>query len=423
MDTLLIHFDPATPDHATWSLVNSAGELTTLISSGPPENAAPLADKHKTIVLLDNTAVHINTVQLPIKNRQKLLRAVPFALEEQLADDVDDLHFVAGKPLQDGIVPVAAIKRDTLKDILSTLNKAGIEPTAIIPDALCLTASSKQWSILLHGNTLKVQLDSFKGGEFDKNIIPTLLSSNLEKQAANKPEKIIFFTPEEKSEDDDEAKTAEEVTDSISNCIGDDIEFVNVSYNTHPLVIYCGQYQHAMPLNLLQDAYKPTKKGDIEWKRWRLAASLAAVFLCLHLGSAGAQYYDLLEKNNQLRAEINNIYKKTFPQSKKIVNARVQMEQKLNELKGASSDTSSGDVIELLASSANALSSEKNITLQSISFRNNRMDIELTGTNLQAVESLNKMLNTQKEIKAEIITSSSEKNRVKGSIRIQKAKS
>ena len=99
------------------------------------------------------------------------------------------------------------------------------------------------------------------------------------------------------------------------------------------------------------------------------------------------------------------------------------MEQKLNELRGTSSNTSSGDVIELLASSASALSTEKNITLQSISFRNNQMDIDLTGTNLQAVESLNKKLNAQHEIKAEIITSSSEKNQVKGSIRIQKAKS
>lgn len=423
MDTLLIHFDPSTPEHATWSLVNSAGELTTMISQGSPEDATHLADKHKTVVLLDNTAVHVNTVKLPIKNRQKLLRAVPFALEEQLADDVDDLHFVAGKPTSDNMVPVAAIKHETLKNIINRFKDAGIEPVAIIPDALCLTANSKQWSILLHGDKLNVQFDTFKGGEFDKNVISKLLTSNLEQQTENTPEKIILFTPEDSIKNSDDKKIVEKLISSISSCIDDGIEFVNISYNTHPLVIYCGQYQNAMPLNLLQDAYKPKHKGNIEWHHWKLAASLAVIFLCLHLGSAGTQYYDLLEKNDQLRTQINKIYKTTFPQSKKIVNARVQMETKLNGLRGNSSNTSSGDIVELLASSASALSTEKDITLQSINFRNNRMDIELTGTNLQAVESLNKKLNSQSEIKAEITTSSSEKNQVKSSIRIQKAKS
>jgi general secretion pathway protein L len=178
-----------------------------------------------------------------------------------------------------------------------------------------------------------------------------------------------------------------------------------------------------MPLNLLQDEYKPKQKGNIEWQNWKLAASLAIVSLCLHLGNASTQYYDLLEKNSQLNSQIEKIYKKTFPKSKKIVNARVQMEQKLNELKGNASDGLSGDVIDLLADSAKALSTEKNITLQSINFRNNRIDLELTGTNLQDVESLNKKLNSQKTIKAEIVTSSSEKNQVKSSIRIQKTKS
>ena len=315
MDTLLIHFDPKAPEHATWSLVNSAGELTTMISRGSPEEARHLADTHRTVVLLDSTAVHVNTVQLPIKNRQKLLRAIPFALEEQIADDVEDLHFVAGKPSQSGTVPVVAIRHETLKDIISRLHEAGIEPVAIIPDTLCLTASEKQWSILLHDNILKVQLGTLKSGEFDTSILSALITSNLEQHADSQPEKIILFTPESNSDGSDNKITTGEITASISKCISADIELINISYNTHPLVVYCGQYQNAMPLNLLQDAYKPKNKGNVNWQRWRLAASLAAVFLCLHLGSAATQYYDLLEKNEQLGAEIDKIYKNTFPQS------------------------------------------------------------------------------------------------------------
>lgn len=47
------------------------------------------------------------------------------------------------------------------------------------------------------------------------------------------------------------------------------------------------------------------------------------------------------------------------------------------------------------------------------------MDIGLDGSNLQAVENLNKNLNNNKKIKSEITSSSSEKDKVKGNLRIE----
>lgn len=411
-DTLLIHFNLDKPGTVTWSLVNNAGELTSMISHGSLSDAASVAEKHKTVVLLDNTSVYIGSVQLPIKNRQKLLRAIPFALEEQIADEIDDLHFVAGKPQQDGSVPVVAIKKATLESILDIINQAGIEPAAIIPDTLCLTANSRQWAVLLHDEQAHLQLNMLNGSEFDRDILPIVITSLLQQETLESPEKIILFTLDGETED--------QPTQDLTESLPDDIELIKVSYNTHPLVIYCGQFHNAMSLNLLQDAYKPKRKDNVEWKRWRLAAALTVGWIGLGLGSAGAEYYDLQDKNKELRIQIEKIYKSAFPKSKRIVNVRVQMEQKLKELRGGSATGEGTSMVSLLSNSATALSSEKGITLQTISYRNNRMDLGLTGTNLQAIESLNKKIN-QPPLKSEIISSSSEKNQVKGNIRIQKA--
>lgn len=411
-DTLLIHFNLNKPDATTWSLVNNAGELTTMISHGLLSDAAPVAEKHKTVVLLDNTSIHIETVHLPIKNRQKLLRAIPFALEEQLADEIDELHFVAGKIQPDDSVPVAAIRKDTLEAILDAINEAGIEPVAIIPDTLCLTANSKQWAILLHENQANLHFNTFNGSEFDRDLLPTIITSILKHETLEAPEKIILFTQDGKPED--------ESMQHIIEALPENIELIKVSYNTHPLVIYCGQYQNIMSLNLLQDAYKPKSKNNAELQRWKLAAALTIVWIGLSLGNATAEYYNLQDKNKQLRSQIEKIYKNTFPKSKRIVNARVQMEQKLKELKKGSSENEGNSMVALLSNAASALSSEKDITLQAINYRNNTIDLELTGSNLQAIESLNKKINRQ-TLKSEIISSSSEKNQVKGNIRIQKA--
>jgi type II secretory pathway component PulL len=75
----------------------------------------------------------------------------------------------------------------------------------------------------------------------------------------------------------------------------------------------------------------------------------------------------------------------------------------------------------LLAESATIISGQKDIRLQSIDFRNNRMDIGLTGTNLQSVETLNRQLNGNAKLAAEITSATSEKNNVRGSIRMQRA--
>lgn len=411
-DILLIHFNPDKPDIATWSLVNNAGELTTMISHGSLSDATSIAEKHKTVVLLDNTSVHVDNIKLPIKNRQKLLRAIPFALEEQIADEVDELHFVAGKSQQDNSTPVAAIKKDTLEAVLNALDQSGIEPDAIIPDSLCLTANSSQWAILLHNNQANLQFNKFNGGEFDRNTLPVIITSILQQKTLEPPEKIILFTQDGESNN--------ETLHDIGEVLPEDIELINVSYNTHPLVVYCGHYNNAMQLNLLQDAYKPKNKNNIAWQQWRLAATLAIIWIGLHLGSASTEYYELQKENNQLRIQIEKIYKGAFPKSKKIVNARVQMEQKLKELKGGSSTSEGTSMIALLSDSASALSSEKEITLQTINYRNNKIDLELTGTNLQAIESLNKKIN-QQSLMSEITSSSSEKNQVKGNILIQKA--
>lgn len=407
-DTLLIHYNPAIPDSATWSLVNDAGELTAKISHGSLSNASELASNHKSVVLLNNTLVHINHVELPTQNRQKLLRAIPYALEEQIADDIENFHFVAGKANADNRTPVAGIHKEILKQILDTFAENKIQPEAIIPDALCLTANAQQWSVLLHEDAADIQFNAFNGSEYDRSMLPLIIKSALQNDTQNIPDKIILFCLEN------------DTTDDIAAVLPESIELVRVHYNQYPLVVYCGQYKNAMPLNLLQGEFKPNKQSGALWQHWRLAAGLAFLWLVLDVSSTAVQYQRLKSENDAAQAEIIKIYKTTFPESKKIVNPRVQMEQKLSALKSGNSGQA-GNMIELLSDSATTLAQDKSINLQSIDYRNSRMDLNLTSSNLSAIQKLNTSLNSSGKLKSEITSSTSDKNQVKGSLRLQKA--
>ncbi|MCK4834306.1 MAG: hypothetical protein KAT12_05995, partial [Gammaproteobacteria bacterium] len=411
-ETLLIHYNIEDSQQATWSPCNNDGELTGKITTGPLTELSEIAANRSAIVLLNSQCLHINQLQLPTQNLQKLLKAVPFALEEFIADDIDDFHFVISKNKHDSSTSVVGIKRTTLKNIIQVFQAANINVEKIIPDALCLAADTRQWVCLNYKDSSYLQTERTNGILISHDLLPYIVTNKLQDESLTPPEKILLFTEQENSTAYDQLK-AENIPGK------DDIEIVNIVYNEHPLVVFCGNYNQALPLNLLQHKFKPKRKTSGYWQHWRLAASLATAWLILHLGLTGFQHTQLKDDNIITRAKIEKIYKKSFPKSKKIVNPRVQMEQKLKELKGTANNSSQG-LIFLLAESFGTLSQDKkSITLQSLTFRNNRMDIGLEGNNLQAVETLNKNLNNNKKIRSEITSSSSEKDKVKGNLRIE----
>ena len=401
-DSLLIHFHPDRAT-ATWALVNEQGELTSRPGSGPLDETAGIARQHRTIILLDATLVHSTAVTLPTQNPQKLLRAIPFALEEELADDIEAMHFVAAKAVKGQPTAVLAVHREVMEQLLADCDTAGIKPQAVIADALCLPANGEQWCALFDGDQVILQTAALRGSRFDRELFDTLLQAELQKHD-NPPQKLLLFN----REDDTAPELSLEQT-----------ELTAVQYNQHPLVVFAAHTQRALALNLLQHDYKPQSQGGFAWKRWRLAASLALVWLLLTLGIDGYRLQQLKQENRRLQAQMVDIYKQAFPQSKRIVNARVQMENKLKALQaGGDSDNS---LLELLAQSAPALSAAESITLRSISFRNNRLDLAVNGKDLASLQALNNQLNQTAGIRSEIVSSSSEQNQVRASLRIQKA--
>lgn len=409
-ETLLIHYNIEETHQATWSLCNDAGELTAKITTGSLEELSELAARYSAVVLLNSQCLHIHQLQLPTQNMQKMLKAVPFAVEEFIAEDIENFHFVISKNKHSDKTSVVGINKTTLQNIIQTFQQANIVIERIVPDVLCLAgdASHRQWACLSYHESSYLQTDSLNGMVLSHDILPYVITNMLQDEKQVIPEKILFFNEQEDS-----------TPFPGLNIKNKDIELINVVYNTHPLVVFCGFYKQVLPLNLLQHQFKPKRQSSGYWFHWRLAASIATVWLVLHLGLAGFQYSTLTEENKITKAKIEKVYKKAFPQSRKMVNPRVQMEQKLKALKGNSAGSNNG-LIFLLAESFGTFSHDKNsITLQSLTFRNNRMDIGLDSTNLQAIENLNKNLNNNSRIKSEIISSSSEKDKVKGNLRIE----
>src|SRR5690242_18377557 len=101
---------------AQWLLVDTHGARLGAVLQGSLQEAAALAPGRRVIVLVPGTeALHVEPVLPPLKGGARLSQIVPYALEDQLASDVDALHFAVGKrDLRPG-TPVIVVSHDAMQ--------------------------------------------------------------------------------------------------------------------------------------------------------------------------------------------------------------------------------------------------------------------------------------------------------------------
>ena len=83
---LVIRLPEHPGDAASWIAVDSSGTRISAPATGPLELAAQSAGDRDVIALVPAAGVLTMSVDIPIKRGPRLLAALPFALEEQLAE-------------------------------------------------------------------------------------------------------------------------------------------------------------------------------------------------------------------------------------------------------------------------------------------------------------------------------------------------
>src|ERR1700685_2217700 len=96
-DWLIIRLPRTPAEQASWIVADARGVAIEAPAGGPLALAQPAAAGRHVCVLVPGTDVLMMEPELPTKAGAKLAQMVPYALEEQLADDIDDLHFAIGR--------------------------------------------------------------------------------------------------------------------------------------------------------------------------------------------------------------------------------------------------------------------------------------------------------------------------------------
>jgi len=286
-----------------------------IIASGELANAQGLstlterAGNRPVDVLVPAAAMTLTSVHLPEKGQRQALKALPFMLEEALADDVDAMHFTVG-PRDGDALSVVAVAHEQMQTWLSCLTEAGLKVKRIVPDCLALPLQECQWAAMNFGNELLLRTGFATGQSLPLPWLPIALEQLRPAQG--------------------------EV--SVASYTEMQLEGVELKLQSLelPMLVLARGILHA-PVNLLSGVYTPKREYSKQLMMWKSAAIVIAIACVLALVNKGLTIHQVNGQVADLKAQSESIYQQVIPGNSRIVNLRSQMESQLRALQGQGS--------------------------------------------------------------------------------------
>jgi len=150
---------------------------------------------------------------------------------------------------------------------------------------------------------------------------------------------------------------------------------------------------------------------------WRPVLMLLGLWLVVQLGGMGLEYQRLSAQNTAMREQIAALYREAFPEARKVVNPRVQMERGLAKLRAGSGGEAG--LLAFVAKAGPILKATPKLRLRSVRYKENRLDIDLEIDSLQALDGLKQRLGDEAGLGVEIVSASSRDGKVESRIALR----
>jgi general secretion pathway protein L len=398
---------------------------SVLVLDGAPEaavqtdtlaNLARRADGHKVCVLVPGADVLLTRARVPMRGNARILQAVPYALEEQIAADVSDLHFAIGKRDAEGRVAVAAVARARIEEWLAQLAAAGLKPQSLLADTGVLPGVDRGAVVLLEGDRACVRcldgtpLES-KVDELEQvlDVAGVVVEAESEATDPEGARALVVY-----ASDEDQARHADLIERLRARAERVELR----STMGHPLRILASEAVKPDALNLLQGTYAPRTAIDTLWKPWRTAAMLLAAFLVVTLGLQSVRLIQLNARERQLDAAAFDILSKSCG-VRALADARAQMQRCMDERLG---NVAGGEdlFLEMLGTLAAALAETPGTQVTHISYRNRVLDLKLTVPDIDTLERIKSLVADRGALQMDIAQTSPGEGKVESQIELKK---
>lgn len=360
----------------TWIQLNEAFEMVTQQDYYNLVDVPVMLKETHLVVLLPGEEVRSTVTKIPKVSQHALMQAIPFALEDQLVGDINQLYFAVGDRDENDNLLVSVIERAKFESYLKRLKEHNFYPDIVLPDYLTLPWEEDRWTVYINGQNALVRTDYQYGFAVEIKNLSLLLDLTIEK-AIKKPNSIWVY-------DQFEHRNMNKHF-LIKNKIP-------IEKNRNPIKWPFDKIIAHPPINLLQKKYQPKNKFSKLRRYWKLAAIIFTIWLVALFGSQIAEWAFFHNKLLGVNNEVSKLYHSILPNQKKVVEPRYYIQQELQRLRKSSGNK---NFMILISKVAPVLQRYTALQLNSLSYQNSEITLQLKTTQLSRLESLSSELKKQ----------------------------
>lgn len=397
-----------------WMVCNDDGHVLVNAVSGELAQAVPLSVGRRVAVIVPASAVLVTESDVPARSAAKLAQVIPFALEERVADEIENLHFAIGERAADtGRVPVAVVTRARIDAWLAELAAAGLHPQAIYSEAQLLPAMPGQLIALIDDDTVVV-----RAAEGPPLVMPALsIRDAFEMALASQTSQVAGLEPPPLGlllySGHEEWQARQFEVDALRD------RFTGVKVQllpSGPLGVLAPAAASGEAVNLLQGPLAASSPLQANWKSWRVAAVLAASLLCLHLGARYFELTRLRKSEAALDANIRDTFLAAMPGQQNASNARRRVEARLVEIR----EGGGGALLPALSAIANARNAAPSATIEGFTFRDGTLELRITAPDAASLDAIGQQLRAG-SWRADIMGGNASGDNYRGRLQVRKA--
>lgn len=400
MERLIFTWDTRS-SKADWLVLDRNGNrVGAVIRAGTLEDLVVQADEKQTLWLLPGEKVRTLTAALPIRNREKLLRALPYALEEQFVVDPERLFYALGASGKEGEIEAAVVDGDWLDASLAQLQEYALVADFLTPDYLALPWEENTWSLLAEQGKLYVRTGKTLGFALEAEVGWRVLHRQLDLADAGNhgPRALRLWCGEEKfGLYLDEARLERQPEPVAEGLLG-----------LVPLGLSTGT-----PLNLRQERLRLTRDWKSLSRPWWPALGAAVAVVILALSGFTLNWIQLNHSSTLQHRAILTRFHQLLP-GQPLVAVRTQVSQRLRQLESGGSHNNG--FLELLAALTSARGDD--LAIQSMTYRDKQLNLEVQARRMSEFERLRKRLEQSGTMRARIRSANQSKSGIVARISI-----
>jgi len=347
-------------------------DLPTLeggVHSGTLQALAQTAERRDVCVVWPAEAILLLELELPLRSMAQIKQALPFALEDYLADGIEHYHWVWRRAEPGGPLAVALVDRAALVGWLQRFAEAGIRVSQCLPEPLLLPLQAEQTAFVTDGGARAVmRYGRALGGGGDRQWLWSVLQRLYQEGKAQGECRLWSL----------------QALDAA--------EFVCVWQEWQPpLLLYREQLTRAAPFNLLSGQFALKHQTPVGMRSWVSAVLILTLAGALQISGqwylAGQQQRQLAD----LKAQSQSLFTATFPEVNRLVNLKVQADQQLDALNSRARMNQSG-FLRLLYDLGSVVISPAGGQLHKLAYADGRLQVGMRLAQGQTPETLQQAL-------------------------------